>query len=216
MFTPYGPNRFLITSAPAGNPDLFPLLPGQGFFVSKGPKWSTGVQTAVSGKERTLAYWTYPRWAFKVAYEVIRNKPSLQELQPLWAFFNLHQGRYAVWQFFDPTDNAVTGQPFGTGDGVTTEFQLVRAMYYEGRGWQEPVRSTVGTPVISVNGTPTTAFTLGDDGLITMNSAPANDAVLTWSGQFYFVCRFDQDDLTPAQAFNSLWSLDGLEFVSKK
>jgi uncharacterized protein (TIGR02217 family) len=216
-FTPYAPNRFLITTpGMAGTSGVFPLLPGQGFFVEKTATWATGVQRAASGRERATKLWAAPIWTFKVAYEVVRNTPALPELQSLYAFFNLAAGKFSRWNFQDPTDYQVTGQPFGTGDGVTTQFQLVRGFSYAGQQWIEPVRSLNGAPTIYVNGAPTSAFTLGSYGAVTFTSAPSAGAALTWDGQFFFLCRFDQDKIDPAQLVQQLWSLKGLSFISVK
>jgi uncharacterized protein (TIGR02217 family) len=57
-------------------------------------------------------------------------------------------------------------------------------------------------------------FTIGANGLITFNTAPANTAPIYWSGQFLFLCRFAQDNLDAEQMTLNLWSNKGLEFAS--
>lgn len=217
MPSPYLPTRWLITSADGvDDPDVFPLLIGQSFLVSKKPTWQTAIATAVSGRERRSKQWSYPRWSFKVAYEVVRDAPSTPDLERLVAFFNLHAGRYQEFFFLDPGDNTVSGGQFGTGDGITTTFRLTRSMTFGGSTFSEPVGGLTGTPTVFVNGAPTTAFTVGPYGVITFTSAPAAAAVLTWTGRFLFACRFDQDDLDVSQMMAGLWSLSGLQFMSIK
>jgi uncharacterized protein (TIGR02217 family) len=217
MTSPYLPTRWLITTADGvDDPDVFPLLIGQSFLVSKKPTWSTAIATSVSGRERRSKQWSYPRWSFKVSYEVLRDAPTTPDLQRLEGFFLLHGGRYQQFFFLDPGDNTVVGQQFGTGDGVTTVFRLTRAMTFGGATFSEPVGGLTGTPTIFVNGAPVAAFTVGPYGVITFTSAPAAAAVLTWTGRFLFTCRFDQDDLDVSQMMTGLWSLSGLQFMSVK
>ena len=106
----------------------------------------------------------------------------------------------------------MTAQAFGTGDGATTAFQFKRSI----NSWVEPVYATYGASVY-VNGTlkaPGVDYSIGAGGVITFTSAPAAAAALTWSGNFYYLCRFDQDDLTLKQIMSALWQGDGLKFTS--
>lgn len=196
--------------------DLFPTLTGQGFFTEKAPIWSTAIAEAASGRERRRKLWSYPRWRFKIGYEVLRDISGGRDLTDLTTFFNAHAGRYAEWGFLDPTDNAVTAQAFGIGDGTTRGFQLLRTVTGASLSFVEPVRGVYGTPSIYVNGTPTGAWTVDDNGVLTFTSPPAASAVLSWTGQFLFHCRFDQDDLSPTQMMARLWSLSGLTFMTVK
>lgn len=191
---------------------VMPFLAGQSIDMSKSPLWNTKVVQAASGKERRTALRAYPLWQFALKYETIRQRPTLDEVATFYEFFNTAQGKYLPWLYVDPTDNQVTGQQFGTGNASTTVFQLSRSI----RTWVEPVRG-VYDPLIYVNGTLKTLgtdYTLTGNGVVTFTSAPANAAVLTWSGYFYYLCRFDQDDLTLTQVVNQLWNGSGLKFTS--
>ena len=217
MPTPYLPTRWFITSADqSDDPDIFPFLAGQSFLQLKTPLWSTKTDTAVSGVERRRALWSYPVWKFKVAYEVLRDSPTNLELQRLLAFFNAHQGGFKEFFYYDRTDHAVTGQSIGTGDGVTTTFQLTRTMGTGGITFTEPVRGVSGTPTVYINGSATSAYTIGTLGSITFNTPPASGAALTWTGNFFFLCRFAKDELDVDQLMSSLWSNKGLDFLSVK
>lgn len=205
-----------ITPDLSNDGSVFPYLPGQSYLAQKSPMWSTSLATAAMGGERRRQNWSFPKWMIKVSYEVLRASVSLPELQHLIGFFNLHAGRYAEWSFYDPNDNLVTNQPFGTGDGTTKTFQLLRQGGVGAHTWLEPCRSILGTPKVSVGATDTTAFTIANRGQITFATAPAAGAVLTWSGQFMFLCRFNDDQIDPQQMMSDLWSLDGLTFMTTK
>jgi uncharacterized protein (TIGR02217 family) len=196
------------------NPAIFPILPGLSFPVTKTPIWSTQVATANSGRERRRKQWSYPKWRFKISHDVLRDAASFGELQRLWAFFNAKAGQYAEFSYFDAADNNAADQPFGTGDGVTTSFQLSRTIGTGAMAFTEPVRSVAGLPTIKIDGSATGAFALDANGLVTFASAPTAGAALTWSGQFMFLVRFEQDELEAEQMMQSLWSQGGLTLVT--
>ncbi len=198
------------------NPAIFPILPGQTFPVTKSPVWSTQVATAGSGRERRRKQWSYPKWRFKITHDVLRDGASFGELQRLWAFFNAKAGQYGEFSYFDAADCTVADQQFGTGDGITTSFQLMRTISAGSMTFSEPVRSIAGLPVIKINGTATSAFTLGANGQIIFASPPGAGATLSWSGQFMFLVRFEQDELEAEQMMQSLWSQGGLTLVTVK
>jgi uncharacterized protein (TIGR02217 family) len=196
--------------------NVFPTLPGQTFMVNKGPSWTTTVKKSASGRLVRGSLQAAPIWKFKVAYEYLRDRPpTQQELQSLLAFFNAAQGQFANWYFLDPYDNAVTNQQIGVTDGVSTSYQLSRTVGGSSpTPFVEPVYGVVGVPQVFLNGVAATAG-VGPFGTITFQTAPAAGQVVTWTGQFYFLCHFTQDDLQPAQMVKGLWSLtDGLQFES--
>lgn len=217
MPTPYYPSRWIISAADVSDdPDIFPFLSGQSFLQLKTPVWSTKIDTAVSGTERRRQLWSYPIWKFKVAYEVLRDAPDRLELQKLVAFFNAHAGMFQEFFYFDRSDNTATSQTFGLGDGVTTSFQLTRTQAVGSITFTEPVRAISGTPTVKINGVTTTAYTVGSRGLITFTSPPAAAAVISWTGNFFHVCRFMADDMDTSQMMSGLWLNGGLEFQTTK
>lgn len=197
---------------------LFPTLIGQGFLAEKAPVWSTAIAEATSGRERRRKLWSYPRWRFKLTYEVLRDVSGGRDLLTLFTFFNAHAGRSAEFGFLDATDNAVTAQFFGVGDGMATLFQLLRTASSGGSIFTEPVRAIYGAPKLYANAVliPASNYTVDDYGVVTFATPPAAAAQLTWTGQYLFHVRFNQDELSPAQMMQTLWSLSGLQMVTVK
>lgn len=198
---------------------VFPTLAGLSWDVAKTPIWRTAIQSAVSGKELRASLMSYPLWKFSLSYEVLRADSASQELQTLLGFFLGRQGQFDSFLYTDPVDNSVTGQNFGTGDGTTTAFQLVRTYGAGGFTFTEPVQNVNGTPSIYVAGVLKTAgtdYTIGSTGIVTFTSAPANGAALTWTGNYYFRCRFLQDSADFNQFMYLLFDLQKLEFQSVK
>lgn len=216
MPTPYYPSRWFITSPDQNDdPNVFPYAVGQTFLQRKTPQWSTDVKTAVSGKERRRALWSYPIWRFSVAYDVLRDGPSWLEQQRLYAFFNSMQGMAGEFLFWDRGDHDATDQFFALGDGTTTTFQVKRTIEVGGISAAEPVFAFNGNPTITVNGLET-PVTVGDRGKVTFATAPANGALIKWTGQFFYRCRFEIDELDISQLMSGLWEGRGVDFHSVK
>lgn len=215
MALPY-PSVGVVTAADLStDPDVFPQLPGQAFVVERGSNFSTGVRQAASGREIRTAFYSAPLYNWKIKLNVLRATPALPEVAQLIGFFNSRRGKYGCFFYLDPLDNVVANEPFGTGDGTTTTFQLQRraglpSIYTA----PEPVYACWQTPTVTVNGVATTAFSIGPWGQLTFDAAPAAGAALAWSGQYLFVCRFDQDNLPLGQLYAELWNQQGLPFVS--
>lgn len=179
---------------------LFPTLPGLAWSIYKTPEWDTGIQSAVSGKEVRMARRSRPVWLFSLSYEVLRGGSQYTEVQQLMAFFNARQGAYDSFLLNDTSDNTATTQSIGTGDGVTTTFQLLHAI----NGWSEPI-GYAPSPNLYVNGAQTTAFTCTDGLNVTFTTAPAANATITWSGTFYYRVRFTRDTMEFEQFMKDLW-----------
>jgi hypothetical protein len=101
---------------------------------------------------------------------------------------------------------------FGTGTGTQTVYQMTRSY----GGYVEPVNNLNAAPLIYVAGvlkTVTTDYTINSTGQITFVAAPANGAALTWTGTFYYRCRFLNDSIDPMQFMQNLYDLGKLDFV---
>ncbi len=124
---------------------IFPLLAGQDISFTKKPTFSTIVAPHVSGREVRDALYQSPIWRFEVSFNALNSAlgntygaaVGSQSLQALMGLFLQCQGQYGTFVFYDPTDCAVSSQGFGTGDGATTTFQLLRTL----GGFSEPVAS---------------------------------------------------------------------------
>lgn len=214
------PSRWMIPTAnpdTADDPDVFPFLAGQGFKMLKTPVWSTKTDISVSGVERRRQLWSYPLWRFRLGYQVMRDGSSYLELQRLFNFFNSHAGVDGGFFYLDRDDNAVVTNQFGTGDGTTKTFQVTRTTTIGSVTFTEPIRGFAGNPTIFDNGSSTSAFTIGTLGQITFTTAPVSGHVLTWTGSFFFLCRFDSDELdSTSQLASGLWANNQVEFRTFK
>jgi uncharacterized protein (TIGR02217 family) len=191
--------------------NVFPALAGLSFPILRTPRWRTGKQEALSGKESVISYrqWPIPRW--ELSYEFLRDDIAVSDLKSIVGLFNACKGSFDTFLYTDPDFNSVTTENFGTGDGTTTQFQLT-ATYKNaaGVGSAERIQNLNGLPSIFKAGvlqTLTTNYTIGPTGIITFVTAPAAAAALTWTGSFYYRCRFNDDELLTTKFMSKWWEL---------
>ena len=200
--------------------DVFPSLPGQKMSFEMVPIFDTRIQKSESGKEIAIAKQAYPRWEFTLNWDIVRqnvNVATYTELRTLVGHFLKARGSWDDWLFSHPEDNAVTVvQSIGTGSGAAGQtFQLVR----DYGGFVEPVQNVNGAIVLRVNGvvqTLATNYTVSALGVVTSVTAFAAAATVTWTGSFYYRCRFLEDQARFARFMNNFWEVRQLKFISRK
>jgi uncharacterized protein (TIGR02217 family) len=191
---------------------VYPSLPGLAFDVRRVPMFKTITHEAASGREYRGFLMGSPRYRYILTYDILTDNGSwLDGFRTLLGFYNARKGSYDDWFFTDPDDYAAGGSVFGTGDGSTKTFQLARTLGAS----SEPVYDLNGAPAISVAGVLKSTpgdYTVGSSGLVTFVSAPANGASLTWTGSFYWRCRFEADELEFTKFMHKLWEAREVSF----
>ncbi len=125
--------------------NVFPSTTGYVWPPSSSAVWNGQIQKTVTGRVVSATYQQYPLYKFTVQYPYL----TLAQFQTLQAFFNQQQGNVLpFWFDAGPGNDTVTAQAFGTGDGATTAFTLLRSY----GGFAEPVGAANGTPTVYVNG----------------------------------------------------------------
>lgn len=214
--------------------ELFPSLPGLTFPITRTNLGFAVVrQQSVSGARTQFAQRSRPIWQWTLSFEMLRDwglrlgvpfsdqssysdttltgQETLRELQRLAGFFNATYGGALPFVYRDPSDGTVTNEPFGQGNGLAKAFQLVRAW----GGFTEPVLAPLGVPTIFINGVATGAFTLSETGVVTFSVAPASGSQLTWSGDYGWRCRFDDDAIDFEGFMAGLWRINKLRFSAE-
>lgn len=189
---------------------IYPSLIGLSFDRSKTPTFKTNIKRAVSGYEVRTPLMTYPIWEFSLKYEFLRTDATINELKELAGFYLQCKGSAETFYFIDPYDFEVTNQTIGLGNGTTKSFQMIRDF----GGFIDLIQAPINY-TIYINGVSTTAYTISK-GIITFNTAPTVGAKISWSGKFYFPCRFKADELEFNNFMLNLWEAKKVEFVSVK
>src|SRR5471030_2821848 len=87
-----------------------------------GPIYSSDVVSLFSGHEQRNSNWKNARAKYNIASGVKTEK----QWQVLIAFFRARRGKAIGFRFKDWSDYSAVGQQIGIGDGVKTDFQLVK------------------------------------------------------------------------------------------
>lgn len=161
---------------------------------SGGPEYATDVVVSSSGFERRNVNWEQARARYNVAHGV----KTKAQLETLIAFFRARKGRAYGFRFKDWTDYQAT-ESLGLGDGVRTQFQLIKT-YVNGattetRTIQKPV---VGTVQVFKNASLQSSGVSVDHatGVVTFAVAPTAGQIISASFEFDVPVRFDTDRLS--------------------
>jgi len=170
------------------------------FGASGGPEFTTQITQLSSGKEYRNAPHSLPRRK----YDAIAGIKSKEQLYEITKFFISRKGQLCSFRFFDPFDHCSCSiertpseldQTLAQGDGMTTEFQLIKDYDRLKRPITKPVKNSV---LIAVDGESVSPPDVAIDyltGIITFASPPNAGAVLTAGFSFDTVVRFDTDFL---------------------
>jgi uncharacterized protein (TIGR02217 family) len=186
------------------------LAPCPGYGWDGTPRFKTTVDVLQNGDEYRNAEWAEARHEYSAPFLNI-SKDSYREIKRM---FLSCRGMLHAFRFRDELDYEATAEQFGTGDGVETEFQLNKVSTTDGVEYVRNVYALKlgADPVLTVNGTPTTAFSYNNrTGVVLFDVAPAAAAVLRWTGEFDIWVRFATDtipfSLDDPDATNGLLSL---------
>jgi len=137
--------------------------------------------------------------------------------QQLVNFFMSTLGGAGLFLFKNPNDYQVTNQVIATGDGSSVAYDMVRT--YVTGGAQHLIQNFITPPSIYVDGvlkTVTIDYTIDPVyGVLTFVTPPALGKVISWSGQYYYLCNFDGDTLESLeQVVYQVWKVGEWKFTS--
>ena len=179
----------------------FPVALGREASVE--PAFSTQIVTMASGAEQRNSDWADARLRFD-AGPGVRGE---EELGELLGFFRARRGAAVAFRFEDPFDsssNGMAGAPgagdqlLGLGDGVRTEFALVK--HYDGQE-RRITRPVAGSVRVSVAGEEqASGWTLAPLGLVRFDAPPEAGAEVRAGYRFDVPVRFAEDRLQVSRA----------------
>lgn len=189
-----------------------------------GPAYGTTIQTTASGHEYRVARQSRARRRYRFSKALL----PAADWSELLAFWQARRGHLHSFRFKDWADysTATDGQSaptnldviLGTGDGATTQFQLLKT--YDASGLNPYTEAitlpTTGSVVVSVAGSGTSSFTVSTTtGIITLASAPTVGQIVRAGCYFDRNVRFDTSNEWLAQRFSgpTVADFDSLECV---
>jgi len=182
------------------------------FGSAGGPEYSTDIVITQGGHEQRNINWSAARARYNVAYGV----RSQEQLSALVTFFRARKGRADGFRFKDWTDYQATAELIGTGDGSTTQFQLVKT-YVNGsvtdtRTITKPVSGSI--LIYKAGVLQTTGYSVSTTtGIVTFSTAPTAGVAITATFDFDVPVRFDTDRLSASQDSYGLGSVQDIPLV---
>jgi len=162
---------------------------------SGGPEYSTDIVETFSGYEQRNINWSQSR----AKYNATHGVKTPEQLEELIRFFRARQGRAIGFRFKDWTDYQATAQNIGTGDDIETDFQMVKR-YTNGsvtvtRIINKPVDNSVLKIYLDA-ALQMSGYTVDfSTGIVTFDTPPGVDVVVTAEFEFDVPVRFDTDHL---------------------
>lgn len=190
-------------SAPSSEEDLMSFYETRfpdaiAYGSSGGPRYSTTVLELESGHEKRNVNWAKSRAIYNIATGI--KEP--EDMDEVIAFFRVMRGRAYGFRFKDWSDYIVAPlTEIGIGDGIRTEFQVVKRYQVGGVEYVREIRKLVAGTFLGLfldeDGVPNEDFSVDHNtGVVTFAVAPAVGKVLTIAGcEFDVPVRFDIDDL---------------------
>jgi len=170
-------------------------------------RYNTTITTGASGHESRNANWQDALRSFDAKYSV----KTKADVDALIAFFHTVRGRETAFLVKDWMDYKVSGSSIvlfdgDEADGVKTQFQIYK--YYDD-GVGGVIKRVItypksGTVFFAINGTPVPEANYSVNyatGIATFTSAPAADASILATFEFYTPARFATDEFR-AEAFH--------------
>ena len=166
-----------------------------GFAWEGAPEWNTVVVPLRNKRTRRDSLWSRPRWRFTVPF----NNTFPEHYAQIFKMHAVCRGRKHYFRVRNWLRYQADAWEFGTGDGDTTEFQLGEILTVDGVSvllevFALSLESDAPEPVVMVDGTPVSAAFNDRTGKVLFAVAPADGAVLTWSGWFDHWVAFMADD----------------------
>ena len=183
---------------------LFPLAIGREAECTS--RFSTQVFQSVSGHETRNSLWADASLSFDVG-PGIRSEADCADLV---RFFRARRGAARGFRLRDPLDcsSAEDGavphhsdQLLGEGDGVRSDFALIKHYGDPPDGQQRRITRPVGGSVlVSIDGAPVTGWSLQPGGVVRFVTPPAPGAEVRAGFLFDVPVRFATDELTVGTA----------------
>jgi uncharacterized protein (TIGR02217 family) len=170
----------------------FPIAIGREASVE--PTFSTAVVTTANGAEQRNSEWADARLRFD-AGPGVRGEA---ELKSLIGFFRARRGAAVGFRFEDPLDHEAADQLLGVGDGLRTEFALIKSYGEQVRRITRPVSGSVR---LFVGGAErVSGWTHAERGMVRFAEAVPAGAEVRASFRFDVPVRFAEDVLRLSRA----------------
>ena len=160
------------------------------------PRFDTAVSIHAAGNEARARRYLWPLFDFELTFTALDATATgsygavgAASLQTLAGFFLSQQGQYQAFLYVDPSDNSVTAQPLGIGDGSTTSFTFVRPI----GPFIGPADVVTGVSSVTLNGVAASGWSQSGDNGLSFANAPGAGVAIAASFTFAYRVRFAED-----------------------
>jgi len=186
-----------------------------------GPERRTQIVELASGDEERNASWANSRRRYDVSYGIRRA----DDLAAVVAFFEARNGRLHGFRFKDWSDYkscppsaapTATDQQIGTGDGMTTAFQLSKSYGSGAQNWTRAITKPVAGSVLVALGTTPQASgwaVNNTNGIVTFAAAPGAGVAVRAGFGFDVPVRFDSDVMDVTLDIERLGSITSIPLL---
>lgn len=159
-----------------------------------GPEFKTEITELSNGAEKRNIAWQNARAKYQLSLEDINTAQS----NNITSFFMARRGSAYGFRFKDWNDFQAKNEIIGVGNGVQTQFNLVKNYGEENFKYQRRISKPVENSVLLYvdNAQLTTGFSINyTNGIITFSTAVAANKIITASFDFDVPVRFNNDFL---------------------
>lgn len=154
-------------------------------------EFNTSIVTAKNGSEQRNINWSNNR----MKYNIINGIKTKNELDEIMTFFRNVRGQGYGFRFKDWSDYSVKNQIIGIGNGEKKSFQLIKTYSVNNNTYIRKIKKPViSTIFVYLNGNQVNDFSLDlTTGILTFDTAPDSDLVITTDFEFDVPVRFNND-----------------------
>lgn len=182
-----------------------------------GPEYNTDIEELFSGYEQRNQNWLTPRMLYTSSH-VMKDQGQINQLI---AFFRMRKGKANGFRFRDWTDFQISGQVIGTGNGATSDFQIVKT-YTSGTSEQRVIYKIVRPgqqlsilPAVYLNGVlQVSGYTIGyNNGIISFATPPGNGVIVSCDCEYDVPVRFDTDSMAVRAEYNKEYYWENISLI---
>lgn len=173
-------------------------------------EYNTIINKSKNGGELRISNYDYPL----LSYNVINDLKTKKELEEIINFFKLVKGRAYGFKFKDWLDYKAINQNIAIANGEQTEFQLIKTYNINNKIQIRKITKPENVSVFVNQQNITQNININySSGIITFNTPPEKDTIITATFDFYVPVRFDNDKIEIIMKNDKVGEIKDLKIV---
>lgn len=173
-------------------------------------EYNTIINKSKNGGELRISNYDYPL----LSYNVINDLKTKKELEEIINFFKLVKGRAYGFKFKDWLDYKAINQNIAIANGEQTEFQLIKTYNINNKIQIRKITKPENVSVFVNQQNITQNININySNGIITFNTPPEKDTIITATFDFYVPVRFDNDKIEIIMKNDKVGEIKDLKIV---